>query len=123
MLFHLTPLDAWLDHPDRPFQLWSRRFEAGTVGLGVNALDRRAHGHYAVFLRSEEGVPGVSGLDPGGWRVDLTVSVVRSGFRLASGDPAPAFAPRPLGADSDDILAELGYAAADIAALRREGAA
>ena len=55
--------------------------------------------------------------------VDRPVSVLRSGFRLASGDPQGAFAPRALGADTDDILAELGYDAADIAALRREGAA
>ncbi len=55
--------------------------------------------------------------------VGREVSVLRSGFRLASGDPAPAFAPRPLGADTDAILAELGYDEADIAALRREGAA
>ena len=51
--------------------------------------------------------------------MDLGVQLVM----LASGDPAPAFAPRPLGADTDDILAELGYEAAEIAALRREGAA
>lgn len=51
------------------------------------------------------------------------VSVLRSGFRLASGDPEPAFPPRPLGADTDAILAELGYDGADIAALRRDGAA
>jgi CoA:oxalate CoA-transferase len=51
------------------------------------------------------------------------VCVLRSGFRLASGDPAPAFAPRALGADTDDILTELGYDQAGIAALRREGAA
>jgi crotonobetainyl-CoA:carnitine CoA-transferase CaiB-like acyl-CoA transferase len=51
------------------------------------------------------------------------VSVVRSGFRLASGDPEPGFAPRVLGADTDDILAELGYDAADIAAMRRDGVA
>jgi crotonobetainyl-CoA:carnitine CoA-transferase CaiB-like acyl-CoA transferase len=51
------------------------------------------------------------------------VSVLRSGFRLASGDPEPAFPPRPLGADTDAILAELGYDDADIATLRRDGAA
>jgi formyl-CoA transferase len=55
--------------------------------------------------------------------VGRPVSVLRSGFRLASGDPGPAFAPRALGADTDDILAELGYEEADIAALRRQGAA
>src|SRR5882757_7999397 len=41
--------------------------------------------------------------------VDGPVSVVRSGFRLASGDPAPASAPPALGADTADLLAELGY--------------
>ncbi len=55
--------------------------------------------------------------------VDREVSVLRSGFRLASGDPEPAFAPRPLGADTEELLAELGYGAAEIDALRREGAA
>jgi crotonobetainyl-CoA:carnitine CoA-transferase CaiB-like acyl-CoA transferase len=65
------------------------------------------------LVRSFEDVAGV-GRD---------VSVLRSGFRLASGDPEPAFAPRPLGADTDAILAELGYDDADIAALRRDGAA
>jgi crotonobetainyl-CoA:carnitine CoA-transferase CaiB-like acyl-CoA transferase len=65
------------------------------------------------LVRAFDDVPGV----------DRAVSVVRSGFRLASGDPGPAFAPRPLGADTDDVLAELGYDATEIAALRREGAA
>jgi crotonobetainyl-CoA:carnitine CoA-transferase CaiB-like acyl-CoA transferase len=55
--------------------------------------------------------------------VGRDVSVLRSGFRLASGDPEPAFAPRPLGADTDELLAELGYDTAEIDALRREGAA
>jgi CoA:oxalate CoA-transferase len=55
--------------------------------------------------------------------VGRAVSVLRSGFRLASGDPEPAFAPRPLGADTDALLAELGYDDSEIAALRREGAA
>jgi crotonobetainyl-CoA:carnitine CoA-transferase CaiB-like acyl-CoA transferase len=55
--------------------------------------------------------------------VGREVSVLRSGFRLASGDPEPPFAPRALGADTDKLLAELGYDAAEIDALRREGAA
>lgn len=54
--------------------------------------------------------------------VDRPVRVVRAGFRLASGDPGPASPPPVLGADTDDILAELGFTPAAIAALREEKA-
>ncbi|HWN51010.1 MAG TPA: CoA transferase [Xanthobacteraceae bacterium] len=50
------------------------------------------------------------------------VAVVRSGFRLKSGDPAPATPPPRLSADTDDVLAALGYGAEEIAALRQEQA-
>ena len=36
--------------------------------------------------------------------VDRPVAVVRSGFRLASGDPAPTTPPPSLGADTEDVL-------------------
>lgn len=50
--------------------------------------------------------------------VDRPVDVVRTGFRLASGDPAPALPPPMLGADTDAILAGIGLSAPEIAALR-----
>jgi crotonobetainyl-CoA:carnitine CoA-transferase CaiB-like acyl-CoA transferase len=49
------------------------------------------------------------------------IAVVRGGYRLASGDPAPATPPPALGADTDAILAELGLSAAEVAAARQEG--
>ena len=64
------------------------------------------------LLRRFESVPGV----------DRSVSVVRSGFRLQSGDPEPGSPPPALGADTSDLLAELGYSKRDVDELAREGA-
>jgi CoA:oxalate CoA-transferase len=64
------------------------------------------------LLRTFETVPDV----------DRSVSVVRSGFRLRSGDPEPGSPPPALGADTSDILAELGYSTRDIEELARDGA-
>ena len=50
------------------------------------------------------------------------VSVVRSGFRLKSGDPRPASPPPALGADTASLLAELGYSKNEVEALAREKA-
>jgi len=54
--------------------------------------------------------------------VDTPVAVVRSGFRLASGDPEPAVPPPALGAHTDEVLTSLGYSPADIATLRKANA-
>jgi crotonobetainyl-CoA:carnitine CoA-transferase CaiB-like acyl-CoA transferase len=54
--------------------------------------------------------------------VGRAVAVVRAGFRLAHGDPEPRTPPPALGADTDAILAELGYDAAAITRLREEQA-
>lgn len=54
--------------------------------------------------------------------VGRAIAVVRPGFRLSGGDPAPDGPPPQLGADNAAILAELGYDAAAIDQLRREKA-
>jgi CoA:oxalate CoA-transferase len=59
------------------------------------------------------------GLVPG---LDKDISVVRSGFRLASGDPKPTTPPPVLSADTDQILAELGYDQEAIRMLKHNGA-
>jgi CoA:oxalate CoA-transferase len=59
------------------------------------------------------------GLVPG---LDRPISVVRSGFRLASGDPGPTTPPPVLSADTDRILSELGYDQEAIRMLKHNGA-
>ncbi len=51
--------------------------------------------------------------------VDDDVSVVRSGFRLKSGDPRPVSPPPALGADTASLLAELGYSESEVEELSR----
>jgi CoA:oxalate CoA-transferase len=64
------------------------------------------------LLRTFDNVPGVDG----------AVRVVRSGFRLGSGGPAPASPPPALGADTNGLLAELGYSQSEVDELARERA-
>ena len=64
------------------------------------------------LVRTFDDVPGV----------DDGVKVVRSGFRLGSGDPAPASPPPALGADTESLLTKLGYSQSEIDKLKRGNA-
>jgi crotonobetainyl-CoA:carnitine CoA-transferase CaiB-like acyl-CoA transferase len=48
------------------------------------------------------------------------VRVLRAGFKMSNGDPTSG-APPALGAHTDDILADVGYTAQEIEALREKG--
>jgi crotonobetainyl-CoA:carnitine CoA-transferase CaiB-like acyl-CoA transferase len=54
--------------------------------------------------------------------VDRDIAVVRSGFKLNSGDPEPNNPPPLLGTDTETILKELGYQDDAITRLRQAGA-
>lgn len=54
--------------------------------------------------------------------VNRDIAVVRSGFKLNSGDPQPKSPPPLLGADTESILEELGYEPDAITRLRQVGA-
>ncbi len=88
-----------------------RGVPAGEV-LDVPAVLEHPQIKERQLLRTFEQVPDV----------DRPVSVVRAGFRLASGDPAPAMPPPALGADTADILGELGFSKHEVDELACQNA-
>ncbi len=101
---------------DKSAAAWAPLLNANGVPAGevLTVPDALAHPQVAArgLVKSASPVPDT----------DREVAVVRAGFRLASGDPAPQTPPPTLGADTDTLLQELGYTAADIVALRQEDA-
>jgi CoA:oxalate CoA-transferase len=111
-------LNAEIEHSlaARSAQEWSvllnqHGVPAGEV-LDVPAVLEHPQVIERKLVKSFDAVPGV----------DRPVRVVRSGFRLASGDPQPLSAPPALGADTEALLAELGFSKREAAELAREGA-
>ncbi len=100
----------------KPAAAWAKQLNAAGVPAGevLSVPDALAHPQVTGrdFVRT-------LGSGDGG---DADVTVLRTGFRLASGDPAPESPAPALGADTNALLQELGYAASDIAALRQEDA-
>ncbi|MEM8948639.1 MAG: CoA transferase [Pseudomonadota bacterium] len=83
---------------------------AGEV-LDVPAILDHEHVKVRGLLKRFADVPGA----------DRDIAIAGAGFRLSGGDPAPETPPPKLGADSDALLAELGYDRAEIAAFRADG--
>lgn len=90
---------------------WSALMNAAGVPAGEVLSVPQALAHPQVegrnLVHRFENAPGM----------DRDLAVVRAGFRLQSGDPAPSSPPPVLGADTQVILSSLGYSAEEIAAL------
>jgi crotonobetainyl-CoA:carnitine CoA-transferase CaiB-like acyl-CoA transferase len=78
----------------------------------AEALDDPHIASRELLHRFPEGAPGIEG----------AFGVPVAAFRMAHGGPQVDSPPPQMGADTEAVLAELGYAAGDIAALRAQRA-
>ncbi|MBV1796354.1 CaiB/BaiF CoA-transferase family protein [Siccirubricoccus sp. G192] len=90
--------------------LQSRHIPAARVRTMAEALDDPHIASRELLHRFPEGAPGVEG----------AFGVPVAAFRMAHGGPQVDSPPPQMGADTEAVLAELGYAAGDIAALRAQ---
>lgn len=94
---------------------WARRLgEAGVPAGPVLSLEEALEQEQIRARAAIRAVPAPAPLEG-------LLRLVRAGFRLASGDPAPLGPPPRLGEHSDVILAELGLRPEEIAELRTKG--
>ncbi|NRB33519.1 MAG: CoA transferase [Rhodobacteraceae bacterium] len=99
----------------RPARDWAR--ELNQIGVPSGAVlslpDILAHPQIAErgMLATFDDVPGV----------DRPVTALRTGMKLDGEAPNVDAPPPALGADTDQVLTDLGYSVDDIAALRAEG--
>lgn len=99
----------------KPAREWSALFNQKGVPAGEVLSVPEVLEHPQISAR------GLIKKFPAAPGVDREVAVVRSGFRLATGNPAPGTPPPLLGADNETILAELGYDRDTVAKLKRDG--
>lgn len=94
---------------------WARRLTAAGVPAGpVLSLEAALEQEQIRARAAIREVPAPAPLEG-------LLRLVRAGFRLASGDPAPMGPPPRLGEHTDAILAELGLRPEEIVELRAKG--
>jgi formyl-CoA transferase len=93
---------------------WWQRFNAAGVPAGPVYSVPQALAHPQV---ADRGMVATFPQVPG---VGRDVRVVRTGFKLNGEAPAVASPPPRLGEHTDGLLAELGYSAAEVAALKQQ---